>query len=340
MYWTDSGTDRIQRANLDGSNVEDLLTTGLSQPEELALDVVAGKMYWVDWSTGKVQRANLDGSRVEDLVTAGPNGPYGLALDISSAGGQTPVAATLVPDPSTVVFENDGKWRAFTVQAGEPVVVVANPGGSTPRVESTGTGAASDECPAEAEKDVERQDGEAIYLAGCAAGSASVELRRASDRTLLRTYTFTIEEAPPATPGTGVSKMYWTSGGKIQRANRDGSHVEDLVTSGSPRGLALDMRGGKIYWTDQGARKIWRADLDGSQVEDLITLGLISPVGLALDVDAGKMYWTDSGSNKIQRANLDGSRVQNLVSVGLHSPEGLALDAGAWQDLLDRLRHQ
>ena len=333
MYWTDSGIDRIQRANLDGSNVEDLLTTGLEQPEELVLDVAAGKMYWAD--SDKIQRANLDGSNVEDLVT-GLNVAYGLALDIPTAAGQAPVAATLVPDPSTVVFENDGKWRAFTVQAGEPVVVVANPGGSTPRVESTGTGAASDECPAEAEKDVERQDGEAIYLAGCAAGSASVELRRASDRTLLRTYTFTIEEAPPVTPGTGASKMYWTSGGKIQRANRDGSHVEDLVTSGSPRGLALDMQGGKMYWTDQGSRQIRRAELDGSRVEGLITSGLITPVGLALDVDGGKIYWTDSGSNKIQRANLDGSRVENLVSLGLHSPEGLALDAGAgkiyWTD--------
>jgi hypothetical protein len=28
MYWTDTLTDKIQRANLDGSGVEDLVTTG------------------------------------------------------------------------------------------------------------------------------------------------------------------------------------------------------------------------------------------------------------------------------------------------------------------------
>ena len=335
MYWTDSGTDKIQRANLDGSNVEDLVTTGLLQPEEFALDVAAGKMYWADSDSDKIQRANLDGSNVEDLVT-GLNVAYGLALDITTAGGQSPGTATLLPDPSTVVFENDGKWRAFTVQAGEPVVVVANPSESAPRIESTDTGSASNLCPAESEDEVARQDGEAIYLAGCSAGRAIVQLRRASGLTLLRTYSFTIEEAPPATPGTGVSKMYWTSRDKIQRADRDGSNVEDLITFGSPRGLALDMQGGKIYWTDQGTRKIWRAELDGSQVEGVITFGLISPVGLALDVDGGKIYWTDSGFNKIQRANLDGSRVENLVSIGLHSPEGLALDADGgkiyWSD--------
>ena len=326
MYWTDSGTGKIQRANVDGSNVEDLVTTGLLQPEELALDLAAGKMYWADSDSDKIQRANLDGSNVEDLVT-GQSVAYGLALEISAAGGQGPGATTLLPDPSTVVFENDGKWREFTVQAGEPIVVVANPSVSTPRVESTDTGSASNLCPAESEDEVARQDGEAIYLAGCSAGRATVQLRRASDQTLLRTYSFTIEESPSATPGTGVSKIYWTSRDKIQRADRDGSHVEDLITFGSPRGMALDMQDGKIYWTDQGARKIWRAELDGSQVEGVITFGLIRPAGLALDVDAGKIYWTDSGSNKIQRANLDGSRVENLVSLGLHSPEGLALDA-------------
>ena len=29
MYWTDNGKDKIQCANLDGTHVEDLLTTGL-----------------------------------------------------------------------------------------------------------------------------------------------------------------------------------------------------------------------------------------------------------------------------------------------------------------------
>ena len=39
MYWTDAGTDKIQRADLDGSNVEDIITTGLSDPGAVALDL-------------------------------------------------------------------------------------------------------------------------------------------------------------------------------------------------------------------------------------------------------------------------------------------------------------
>ena len=48
MYWVDSGTDKVRRANLDGSAVKDLVTSGLSRPRGIALDVAGGKMYWTD----------------------------------------------------------------------------------------------------------------------------------------------------------------------------------------------------------------------------------------------------------------------------------------------------
>ena len=37
MYWLDTRTDKIQRASLDGSAIEDLVTTGLDLPRGLAL---------------------------------------------------------------------------------------------------------------------------------------------------------------------------------------------------------------------------------------------------------------------------------------------------------------
>ena len=46
IYWTDYGTDRIQRANLDGSNVQTLVSRGLENPSGIAVDVAGGKMYW------------------------------------------------------------------------------------------------------------------------------------------------------------------------------------------------------------------------------------------------------------------------------------------------------
>jgi hypothetical protein len=110
MYWTDSFTAKIQRANLDGTSIEDLVT-GLVDPFGIALDVAAGKMYWTDVGTGKIQRANLDGSSVEDLVT-GLSFPFGIALDV-------PVTA---PDPNppgctvTQIIPGPPKQIRITIQ--------------------------------------------------------------------------------------------------------------------------------------------------------------------------------------------------------------------------------
>ena len=46
LYWTDAGSDRIQRAHLDGSGVEDVVDSGLVNPRGLAVDSAAGKLYW------------------------------------------------------------------------------------------------------------------------------------------------------------------------------------------------------------------------------------------------------------------------------------------------------
>lgn len=111
------------------------------------------------------------------------------------------------------------------------------------------------------------------------------------------------------------NKMYWTvwnATNKIQRANLDGSDVEDIIANlQSPRGIALDLPNGKMYWADLGAGKIQRANLDGSDIEDII-VNLRGPNGIALDLDGNQIYWADEFSGKIQSANLDGSNLKTL----------------------------
>lgn len=51
MYWTEYLNNRIMKANTDGTNVQ-VLITGLSRPEGLALDLAAGKVYWSEQPDG------------------------------------------------------------------------------------------------------------------------------------------------------------------------------------------------------------------------------------------------------------------------------------------------
>ena len=80
MYWTDIGTSKIQCANTDGSDVKDLVVTGLRMPNSIALDEEEGKMYWTDAGASKIQRANTDGSAIEDLVTTDVYLPGGMTV--------------------------------------------------------------------------------------------------------------------------------------------------------------------------------------------------------------------------------------------------------------------
>ena len=80
IYWTDivSNSSRIQRANLDGSNIETLFTVkhfdserDFFAPNVSTLDVNGGKIYWKAYEFAKdrhkIRRANLDGSNIETL---------------------------------------------------------------------------------------------------------------------------------------------------------------------------------------------------------------------------------------------------------------------------------
>ncbi len=80
IYWT-TYWGKIQRADLDGANVKDVVG-GLLRPTDIAIDASAGKIYWTAWSAGKIQRADLDGANFEDVIT-GLEGPSKIAIDTS-----------------------------------------------------------------------------------------------------------------------------------------------------------------------------------------------------------------------------------------------------------------
>ena len=74
IYWTDAGTDKIQRCDLDGANVTDILTTGILAPT--GLSVSSSYIFWADDSAtyDSVFRCDLDGTNVTTLYTSAGGG--------------------------------------------------------------------------------------------------------------------------------------------------------------------------------------------------------------------------------------------------------------------------
>lgn len=77
VYWA---SDTIKRANPDGSEIENLGLTTVSNAD-IALDLTNDKLYFSDWWTNSIRRANLDGSSPEIVVNSITN-PAGISLDL------------------------------------------------------------------------------------------------------------------------------------------------------------------------------------------------------------------------------------------------------------------
>ena len=85
LYLTNSW-GKLQRMNLDGSNFQPNLITGLQSPKHLTLDVTRDKIYWTEQTSdkkGKIRCANLEGSNLE-LVKNLMSVPQGLAADLTN----------------------------------------------------------------------------------------------------------------------------------------------------------------------------------------------------------------------------------------------------------------
>ncbi len=117
------------------------------------------------------------------------------------------------------------------------------------------------------------------------------------------------------------AQLYWCDreGMRVMRANTDGSNIETLVTTGTTDdqadyavGIALDLAGGEMYWTQRGSGptssngtggqgSIRRAGLqipagqsstNRTDIEVLFS-GLAEPIDMDVDLGTRQMYWTD-----------------------------------------------
>ena len=247
IYWIDDDANKIQWANLDGTNIQGINTNVYLGG--IALDAAGGKMYWTDRIRDKIQRANLDGTNVQDIITNGLDSPGGIALDI--AGGKM-------------------YWTSIW---GDKIQRANLDGSNIENLVTTGL-----DGPWDIALDVADRKMYWTNRWGNKVQRANLNGSNVQD---------IVTDVYPHSLALDVAggKVYWTDWNRaeIQRANLNGKNIQDLVTTGlkDPSGLALDVTGGKMYWTDAARGKIQCANLDGSNVQDIFT-GLWEPTGIAL----------------------------------------------------------
>ncbi|XP_016396957.1 low-density lipoprotein receptor-related protein 1 [Sinocyclocheilus rhinocerous] len=82
IYWTDSGRDVVEVAQMNGRNRKTLISGMIDEPYAIVVDPPRGTMYWADWGNHpKIETAAMDGTMRETLVHENIQWPTGLAVD-------------------------------------------------------------------------------------------------------------------------------------------------------------------------------------------------------------------------------------------------------------------
>uniref|UniRef100_S4RVU3 Low density lipoprotein receptor-related protein 6 n=1 Tax=Petromyzon marinus TaxID=7757 RepID=S4RVU3_PETMA len=360
LYWTDSETNRVELAELDGSHRKVLVWQDLDQPRAIALHPAQGFMYWTDWGeVPKIERAGMDGTSRSVLIVDNIYWPNGLTLDYDSGklywadaklnyihrcnldgSFRQDVIAGNLPHPFALTVFGDTlywtDWQTRSIQAchketGERRQEILSNIYSPMDIHiysAQRQPAGSSPC--------DRDNGgcshlcllspnKPFYSCACPTGVRLLDNNK------------TCRNVRHVGPAELLLLARRTDLRTISLDTPDFTAVM-LPLEGVRHAIALDFHpgGGHVYWTDDNAQTIRRARLDGSASEVLVSLEIEHPDGIAVDWVARNLYWTDTGTDRIEVARLDGSSRRVLVSDGLDEPRAIVLDPMAgymyWSD--------
>jgi virginiamycin B lyase len=252
VYWTNSESNSIGRANLDGSGADQSFITGATNPDSVVVD--GQYIYWINnggdtSGDGTIGRANLDGSGVEESFITGLSFPDGVAVNgqyiyWTNDGDRTIGRANL---------DGSGVNQSFITGASEPAGLAIN--------------------------------SQHIYWTNqetATIGRANLDGSEVEE-------SFITGTTGPFGVTINDQHIYWANRGNntIGRANLDGTGVDQsfIANAGGATGLALDSR--YLYWTEDfsgaGESTIARANLDGSTPDPSLISGASGPFAVAVD---------------------------------------------------------
>lgn len=110
IYWnTAYSNQRVMRANLDGGNIETLISTGLDYANKgMALNLLDGEIWWAGCYDMKIHKANLDGSsHTTPISTSSRAGD--VALDLSAGKVYYTVIINGAPEICRANFDGSNK---------------------------------------------------------------------------------------------------------------------------------------------------------------------------------------------------------------------------------------
>uniref|UniRef100_A0A8C6LAN2 Low density lipoprotein receptor-related protein 4 n=1 Tax=Nothobranchius furzeri TaxID=105023 RepID=A0A8C6LAN2_NOTFU len=341
VYWTDTGTNRIEVANLDGSMRKVLIWQNLDSPRAIALYHEMGYMYWTDWGEhAKLERSAMDGTGRVVLINNNLGWPNGLAIDmagsqllwadahterieVSDLNGQNrrtlvtpvqhPYGLTLL---GSHIYWTD--WQSRSILRADK-----NTGANSITVRASLPGL----------MDIQAVDRERpLGFNKCGrnnGGCTHLCLPRPNGTSCACPTGILLKGDGRSCDDSPETYLLFSNRVSVRRISLDTNDHTDVHVPvpelHNVISLDYDSVDGNLYYTDVTLDVIRRANLDGTGMETVISQGLKTTDGLAVDWVSRNMYWTDTGRNTIEVARLDGTSRKVLVNNSLDEPRAIAV---------------
>uniref|UniRef100_A0A672MHT7 Low-density lipoprotein receptor-related protein 6-like n=1 Tax=Sinocyclocheilus grahami TaxID=75366 RepID=A0A672MHT7_SINGR len=345
LYWTDSETNRIEVAELDGTHRKVLFWQDLDQPRAIALDPARGYMYWTDWGEiPKIERAGMDGTHRSVLIDSEIYWPNGLTLDydlqklywadakfsfihrcnLDGSGREVVVKGSLPHPFALTLYEETLFWTDWNTHSIHACL------------KHTGENSHEIHTNIFSPMDIhvysqERQPTCALKNGGCS-HLCLLSPVKPYYQCACPTGVQLLDDNKTCRDGA-TQLLLLARRTDLRRISLDTPDFTDIVlqTDDIRHAIAIDFDPveGHIYWTDDEVQAIRRSRLDGSEAQFVVTSQVNHPDGIAVDWIARNLYWTDTGTDRIEVTRLNGSMRKILISEELDEPRAIVLDPAA-----------
>lgn len=357
LYWIDYGQyPRIGKAYLDASHWGPIVTSGISNPKDLTIDMLTHDVYWVDSKLDMIQKMSSSGGNRQVIRRNLPN-PMGIAVHMGDVywvdrNLATVFRASKLPGNVTLptrVRTNLQKLRDIAIfdSTNQP------PDNTNPCLR-LGNGGCDQLCFSYPQ---DNPDFKSTHQCVCATGQLAADKRKCeyvneflvfATRTEIRAINLDPQSTTvPFKPITNLTNVVgvdfdhtdkkliftqirpWARIAWMPSENPTNNDIKTIISKGvNPEGVAYDWTQSKIYWTDSSNSSIYAMNLDGS---DLVMIARVErPRAIVIDPCGGYLYYTDWGrfgtSGKIFRITMAGSLKRVIIDRDLSQPSGLAID--------------
>ncbi|MGH0132653.1 UNVERIFIED_CONTAM: hypothetical protein FKN15_051430, partial [Acipenser sinensis] len=322
LYWCDTERKSVEVSKVNGLYPTILVSSGLKNPKDLALDTQAGYVYWIDCcESPHIGRVGMDGTYQSVVVDTEVSRPVALTIDYINR-------RLYWADENHILFSDmDGSNRQKVPNQDIQGVI-----GLTVFEDYLYWTDGKSKSINRAHK---TSGAERMSLLNSWLAITDIQVYHPFRQPDVPKHPCQVNNGGCShlcllSPGGGYkcacpTNFYLAADHKTCLSNCTASQI--VHRTAVPSALAVDWIGKNLYWCDTERKSVEVSKVNGLYPTILVSSGLKNPKDLALDTQAGYVYWIDCcESPHIGRVGMDGTYQSVVVDTEVSRPVALTID--------------